>query len=303
MNRKNNTVATTIDPESDRTSWVILVILSVVWGCSFILIKKALAADFTTYQLASMRIAIAATAFTPFVIAQRKNINWSKWYIFLAVGLTGTGLPAFLFFAAQTKVSSSVAGLLNSLTPIWTLIFGVVLFNLKFTRNILLGLIVGFLGAGMLVLFGPARHVDGGGFYSLLILLASVCYAVSTNLVQSFFSDVKPIIISSLSFGMLGIPTIAYLLYSDVQSVFVNDPRAWTAFGYVALLSLVGTFLASILFYYLIQRTNALFASTVTYLMPIVALFWGIVDNEPVGFLHFMGLSMILVGVFITKKK
>ena len=285
----------------DKLSWGILIFLSLLWGCSFILIKKSLIA-FDPVQLGCLRLGISSIAFAPIVWWHRQSINWSKWPKFLAVGLTGSGLPAFLFSFAQTEISSSVAGLLNSLTPIWTLIIGIFIFRLNFNFKKLLGVFLGFVGAGTLILLGAEDELGGNASYAILIIIATLCYGSSVNMVQAFFSDTKPIVISSMSFFMIGLPAIVGLFCTDFLQVLTTDEHALYSLGAVTILSLLGTVLASILFYNLVQKTSAVFGSTVTYLMPIIALLWGIADGELITLLHLAGMITILVGVFITKK-
>ncbi|MBK9733978.1 MAG: EamA family transporter [Saprospiraceae bacterium] len=285
----------------DNTSWIFLIILSLVWGCSFILIKKALVA-FSPVQLACLRLGISAIAFTPLVWWHRKEIDWTQWPKFLAIGLTGSGIPAFLFFFAQTQISSSVAGLLNSLTPIWTLIIGIFIFKLKFNQMKLLGVLIGFLGAASLILLGSTDILGGNPWFAIFVVLGTLCYASSVNMVQAFFTGTKPIIISSMSFFLIGPPAIFYLIFSDFTKTLMTNGKAIQSLVAVSLLSIFGTVMSSILFYHLVQRTTAVFASTVTYLMPIIAMIWGFVDGETISILHFLGLGMILIGVYFTKK-
>ncbi|MBC7885614.1 MAG: EamA family transporter [Saprospiraceae bacterium] len=286
---------------ADNKSWAILIFLSLVWGCSFILIKKAMVA-FEPAQLACLRLTISAVAFTPFVLWHRKEIDWSKWMKFLAVGITGSGLPSFLFFIAQSQLSSSVAGLLNSLTPIWTLLIGIFIFRLNFERKKLLGVFIGFLGAASIVLLGSEDTIGGNPWFGIFVIIATICYGSSVNMVQAFFGQTKPIIISCVSFFLIGPPAMIYLALSDFSNTLMSNPQALQAFGAVAILSLFGTVLATILFYTLVQRTSAVFGSTVTYLMPAIAIFWGFIDGETISILHFAGMALILVGVYLTKK-
>jgi drug/metabolite transporter (DMT)-like permease len=284
-----------------QSHWGILIFLSVLWGCSFILIKKALIA-FDPVQLGCLRLGISSLAFAPLVWWHRKDIEWKMLPLFIAVGLTGSGLPAFLFAYAQTEVSSSLAGLLNSLTPIWTLIIGIFLFRLNFSNLKLIGVVIGFFGAGMLILMGNGGLSGGIQWQSLLIVAATICYGSSVNMVQAFFGHTKPVIISSMSFFVLGIPALIWLFTTDFLHVMAHDPQAKWSLGAVTILSLFGTVLASMIFYYLVQKTSAVFGSTVTYLMPVVALAWGILDGETISMLHIAGLCLILVGVYFTKK-
>jgi len=291
-----------IEGKIERNSWFILVFLSIIWGCSFILIKKSLIA-FTPVQLACLRITISSLAFTPVVWYHRKDIDWSFFFKFFLVGLTGSGIPAFLFFIAQTQVSSSVAGLLNSLTPIWTLVIGIFIFKTGFTKNRILGVALGFAGAVSLLLLGGEKYIGGNPYYGILIVLATICYGTSVNIVQTFFSKTKPIVISAVSFFTIGPIGLIYLLSTDFIELLTTNKDAGYALGAVTLLSLFGTVMASILFYHLVQKTNAVFASSVTFLMPIVALAWGVVDKEIIGIPHIIAMVMILSGVYLIKKR
>jgi drug/metabolite transporter (DMT)-like permease len=286
--------------KADKTSWGIMILLTIIWGFSFILIKKSLVA-FSPTQLASLRLAISSLTFSPVVYVYRKEIKWSDWKKFLAVGLTGSGIPAFLFFFAQTRISSSMAGLLNSLTPIWTLIISILLFGQPFHSKKMFGVLVGFAGASYLIFMGEHGIQGGAPLFASLVVFATLCYAMSVNMVQGFFGEVKPVIISSVSFFLLGPPAIIYLAFSDFPHVLVTHEAAPGALMTVAMLSLFGTVLASILFYHLVQRTSAVFGSTVTYLMPFSALLLGFLDGESVGFVHIAGMTTILLGVYITK--
>jgi drug/metabolite transporter (DMT)-like permease len=290
------------DQKVDRTSFIILFVLSVIWGCSFILIKKALIA-FEPTQAASMRLAISAMTFLPIIIFNRKEIDFSKWFKFLLVGLTGSGIPAFMFSIAQTKLASNVSGMLNSLTPLWTLIVGFLVFKISFSRTKLLGVFIGFLGALSLILL---NNKTGGGnenlWYAGLVVIATLCYGTSVNMVQAFFAGTKPVIISAMSFFLVGIPAIVYLALTNIVETITTHPDGFYSLGAVAILSVFGTVIASILFYYLVQKTSAIFASTVTYMMPFMAILVGVLDGEPFLLVHLIGMALILIGVYLSKK-
>lgn len=285
----------------DRSSFVLLFALSFIWGFSFILIKKALI-SFTPIQAASLRLAISSLTFLPIVYWHRRDIQWSKWLKFLLVGLTGSGIPAFMFSLAQTRLSSSVAGMLNSLTPIWTLLVGFLIFKIQFTKTKLIGVFVGFLGALSLILMNNKGGSNSNLWFSLLIVIATLCYGTSVNMVQAFFRGTKPIVISAMSFFLTGIPAVIYLIATDIGSVVQSQPHGYYSLGAVTLLSIFGTVLASIMFYYLVQKTSAIFASTVTYMMPFMAIVVGVMDGEPFMMMHLVGMALILVGVYLTKK-
>lgn len=285
----------------DKSAWITLIVLSLVWGCSFILIKKSLVA-FGPMQLACLRISISSLAFTPVVLWYWKEIDWKRWYKFLLVGISGSGLPAFLFFIAQTEISSSVSGLLNSLTPIWTLLIGIVVFKIPFNKMKAIGVLLGFVGAASLIILSKHSPSDGNQWYGLFIVAGTICYGTNVNMVQSFFKGIKPIIISSTSFFLIGPPAIVYLLLSDFTTTLATNDKALYSLGAVAILSLLGTVMSTVLFYNLVQKTSAVFGSTVTYLMPIVALAWGALDGESISIFHFFGMALILFGVYISKR-
>lgn len=285
----------------NRKDWLILIFLSLVWGCSFILIKKALI-TFDAPIVGALRIAISSIAFAPVVFNYRKEIDWTQWKKFLLIGLTGSGIPAFLFAYAQTEITSSVAGLLNSMTPIWTLIIGIILFKLRFNPLKMIGVILGFIGAVIIIIAAHDPKFGGNPMYGVLAIIATVCYALSVNMVQGFFRKTRPVLISAMSFFLIGPPVWIYLMFSDLKSQFLsNDYALFSLFSVVAL-SLLGTVMASILFYILVQRTSAVFGSMVTYLMPFIVIIWGFLDGEVITLLQLMGMGTILIGVYFTKK-
>lgn len=285
----------------DHTAWVLLGILSLIWGCSFILIKKALVA-FDPVQLTCLRLGISSLAFAPFVIYYRKEIEWKRLGNFFLVGMTGSGIPAFLFFKAQTHVSSSMAGVLNSMTPIWTLLLGGLFFNTGFSSQRTSGVLLGFSGAASLLWIQGGQDAQDNSWFGLLILCATLCYGLSVNMVQRYFHQTRPVIISAVSFFSIGIPALLYMITTDVAQVIQTHPDAVYSLVSVTTLSLFGTVIASIIFYSLVQRTNAVFGSTTTYFMPIVALGWGIADNETIGIIHFLSMGLILLGVYLIKR-
>lgn len=296
---------------SPTLGFAILILLSITWGASFILIKKGLLA-FTPMQVASLRIGIAGLAFLPIFLFNFKQIDWSKLQPLLIVGFAGSAIPALLFSLAQTQVSSSVAGVLNSMTPIFVLIQGVLFYGLILTRNKLLGVILGFSGASLLIV-GPAYFLpaveeviqveDKNEWYALLLILATYCYALSGNTIQKHFQKVSAVNLSAAAYCLVAPVGILYLLFSDFISILQTHPDAMTSLGAIVFLSLIGTVAASVLFFKLIQMTSALFASTVAFLIPIVAIIFGFIDGERVTIYHFLGMGMILFGVYITRKK
>lgn len=282
-------------------SYFILFVLSLVWGSSFILIKKALIA-FEPDDLACMRIAISALAFTPILILKRKKIPWKDWKLFLAVGLTGSGIPAFMYFIAQTNINSTVSGLLNSLTPIWTLIIGIIVFKNRMDMSKIAGVIIGFVGASLLILVGESEGSNANLWYGLFVVLGTLCYGMSGNLVKHYFQNVDSLIISATSFFLIGVPALIYLLFNGSLTSITWTSDHTYSFGAVLILSLFGTVLATIAFYKLIQETTAVFGSSVAYLMPLVAMGWGFLDGEPIGLVIVLSMLLILGGVYLIRK-
>lgn len=283
-------------------SWGILLLLSLVWGSSYILIKKSLVA-FTPEQVGCLRLSISAIAFLPVFLWHFKQIDWSKLKYLLIVGICGSGLPAVLFPLAQTEISSSVAGTLSSLTPLFTLVIGVLFFKAASAWAKLTGILVGLMGAILLIAFGEDAGIKGNLWYGLFILIGCVCYAISTNIVKEHLQDMASFKISAVAFFIVGIPCLIYLLTTNIVEIIRTHEHGWTSLGTVTLLALGGTLMATVLFFKLVQLTNPLFASLVSYLIPMIAMLLGAFDGEPITTLHFFGMGLILVGVYLTKGK
>ena len=220
----------------------------------------------------------------------------------MLVGLTGTGIPAFLFPFAQTHISSSLSGILNSLTPLSTLLLGVLVFKAPIMYNKLFGVLIGLVGAGLLILFGADGGLSGNLWYGLLIVLATICYGMSSNLVGFYLRDMSSLMISAVSFTIVGLPAIVLLFGTDFTAVLQTHPQGWECLGYITVLALFSTVLASVIFFRLIQWTNPLFASSISYLVPIVATFLGFWDGETISLFHFLGMGLILFGVYLARK-
>jgi drug/metabolite transporter (DMT)-like permease len=289
------------DSQPDLMSWIILVTLSLIWGSSYILIKKGLVV-YSSTEVACLRLAISALCFLPFLLYQFRKVDWSRWPFLVIVGLTGTAIPAFMFAIAQTEISSSMAGVLNSLVPLFTLVLGVLLFGAKARWLKLLGVLVGLAGAATLILFSREAGMEGNPWYGLLVIVGCICYAINSNTIAKYLKEMKSLIISATSFTIVGIPAFAYLFQTDVLSKLESTAGAWEALGYVALLSIMGTVLASLIFFQLIKRTTPVFASMISYLVPMVAVSWGFLDGEVISVIHFLGMGLILSGVYLVKQ-
>lgn len=288
--------------KSQRYTAIVFIALAIVWGSSFILIKKAIIA-FSPLEVAALRISLSAMAFLPFLIKFWSNIDWSKWKYFLLVGLTGSGIPAFLYPIGQTEISSSIAGILNSCTPIFTFLLGILLFRSKFVGLKFVGIIIGIIGAGVLIFYGKdPTDIGGNPLYTLFIIGGTICYGLNINIVKSIFQNIDPLKLSAVSFSMIGPPALLFLLVNGSFSNIDYSPELIQSAGAIVFLSIFGTVISTVLFFKLVQGTSAVFASSVAYIIPIVALFWGFLDGESIGLVHLLGMGLILTGVYLIRK-
>lgn len=283
-------------------SWSILILLGIVWGSSYILIKKGLV-SFNPIQLACLRVSLSGLAFFPMFAIYRKQIDWTNWKSLLIVGLAGTFVPAFLFAIAQTELSSAVTGALGSLSSLNTILVGVFVFGIYATKNEWKGILVGLIGALILVAFQKNSQIGGNIWNGLLVFLATACYGLSSNTIKAKLQNVNALALSAAAFILIVPLAILILPFIGIYEVMVTDDLAWKSLGYITVLSLAGTALASILFFYLVQITNPIFASTVSYLIPMVALFWGWIDGEFINTIQIAGMFIILLGVYLTRQK
>ena len=284
-----------------QLKWIILIALALIWGSSFILIKKGLD-GLNPFQLGSLRIIFCAVFLLIIGFNSLKSIALHQWKYIALTSLFGTFIPAYLFAIAQTKVSSSICSILNSLTPLNTLILGAIVFGLNFRRNQIFGIIIGLIGTVVLIFNGRAQGVSEDNSYSVFVLIATVCYATNVNLIKKYLSDMKPLSITTGNFLVTLVPAIFILYFTDF-SAKMNLQATQHAMFFVMILGIVGTGVANVIFYKLIQISSPIFASSVTYLIPVVAFLWGIFDNEMLTPLQFLGAFIILIGVYLSSKK
>jgi len=279
------------------SNWFILVLLSVIWGCSFIFMKKGLD-TFSWDVVASMRLSFSCIATLPILIFYHKKIKRSEIKYYAITGFFGSGLPAFCFTFAQTHIESGISGVLNSMTPVFVFILGVLFFGVRFEKLKLLGLIIALSGSVVLVIFDETESGQSNILYALPVFLATISYAISANSVKRFLQNAHPLAMGAVGFQMIGIPSIIYLLTTKfwLQS---EAPHFVLSVSSIAALSILGTVTASIVFYALIQRTDSIFGSLVSYLIPVVAIILGLLDGEKLLPYHFAGMLLILIGVYI----
>ncbi|NNM16024.1 MAG: DMT family transporter [Bacteroidia bacterium] len=284
------------------TAWLILVLLALTWGSSFILMKKGLLA-YPPEQMAAIRIAISFLSLAIIVLKDFKKLAKKYYKPLIITGLCGNGIPAFLFAFAQTVVSSSMAGILNSLTTAFTLVIGVVFFKANKSWLRTLGVFLGLAGAVAMVYLSSQQGIGNLSIYALMIVVATIGYAISVNVIRYKLRDLPSLQITAFAFSVVGLPSILYLFTTDCLDIFINHPMGRISFLYIALLGILGTATAVILFNHLIKISGAVFATTVTYLIPIVALIWGFVDGESPGYVQLISLGIILTGVYLIHKE
>lgn len=286
---------------TQKLKWLLLIALALIWGSSFILIKKGLLA-LNPFQLGSLRIIFCALFLLLVGFRNLVTIPLHQWKYIALTALFGTFIPAYLFAIAQTQISSSVSSILNSLTPLNTLIIGAVIFRLDFKRTQIIGVIIGFLGTTLLILNGAAHHPNQNYWYTILVLIASVCYATNVNLIKRYLSDLKPLTITTGNFAVMVLPAFLILSFTDFFSVVTHE-KVQHALIFVAVLGIIGTGVANVLFYKLIQISSPVFATSVTYLIPVVAFFWGLLDHEMLTPIQFIGALIVLIGVYLSSRK
>lgn len=282
-------------------NWIILGVLALTWGSSFILIKQGLV-SFTPYQVGALRLCFAGGILAIWGIPNLiKRIPRNKIPYVALAGFTGNFVPMFLFPIAQTQVSSSMAGILDSLVPLFILLFGALFFQLKGTKNQILGAIIGFVGAVILI-GGDGLTGENSFWHCMLIVLATALYGLNSLILTKYLNDIPSFQLSSSLFTIWLPPAIIILFLSGFHTTFEGTALQWQSLGFVAILGLIGTATAMILYYKLIQSTGPMFSSMVTYLMPIVSVFWGFIVGEKITWLHIVGFLLILSGVYLTQK-
>lgn len=292
--------------ENTLKNWGFLIVLALVWGSSFILIKRGLTV-FSPGELGAFRIVAAASFLLPISLTGVRRLTSVQIQNLILVGLVGSFIPAFLFAKAQTQLSSSLTGVLNALTPLFVVLVGAIFFKSKITRRNALGLAIAFVGVAVLVLvkegsgFGALSEINA---YAFFVILACTCYGFNLNLIKYRFVTLRPVEITAISL-LLVLPVALIYLMAGTQFAYKlsSVDGAWQALGYVAILGIVGTALALILFNMMVKTASPVFASSVTYLIPIVAILWGVWDGEVLLLGHYLGIAAVILGVWVGNRK
>ena len=281
---------------------ILLLILAVIWGTSYILIKKGLVV-FSPGEVAGLRVTMAGLILLPLALMKWKEIQVRHIHQLVASGMMAVFLPAFLFSTAQKHIDSSLAGILNTLSPIWTVIIGALAFKVSFKRAAVIGVLVGLAGTVVLMV---SRSGGGISFnlYGLLIVLACAFYGSNLNYIKFKITDLSSLAITSISVVLIAPFGALYLFgFTDFMTKMNSDPEAWRAFGFIKVLVFMSTAVANGIFNKLVKMTTPLFASTVTYFIPIVSVAWGLLDGEQLHFITFIVLGAILGGVYLANRK
>ena len=285
---------------SNVANWSIMILLAFIWGSSFILMKKGLHI-FSYTQVADLRMSLAWLSLLPLVWSQLKKTPAHFWIPLAVVGLFGNGIPAFLFTKAQTQLDSSLTGILNALVPLFTLLIAVFVFKIKVKWYNILGILIGLTGAIWLV--AGDGVVMKNAHYAWFVVVATICYAISLNTIKNYLGELNPIHITGLAFFFVGPPTLIHLFSTDFLEIMNTQEKAWSALGYIFILAVIGTSMAVAIFNKLVARTTAIFASSVTYLIPIFAIMWGVIDGEQIALQHILGTAIIFAGIYLVNKQ
>jgi drug/metabolite transporter (DMT)-like permease len=287
-------------------SWLLLLLLACIWGSSFILMKKGMYGPggspiFSAPQVASLRILLASLVLFPFALPHLKKLYYRKNLLpLLGVGLCGNLIPAFLFTYAETGISSGMAGMMNSFTPIFTLLVGLIIFRVPLKLIQLIGAAIGTAGIILLILLGKSNTLSGNTEHILAVVAATLLYGLSLNLIKQCLSEFSPIEITTLTFTSIFIPALGAFVYFGTPKVMMTHPEAGPAFLYISILGVIGTAMAVFLFNGIIKNSSALFASSVTYLIPIVAVIIGFYFSEEITWNQVGSMVIVLLGVFIV---
>ncbi len=283
---------------TDLKGWLVFILLAFVWGGSFVLIKKSLI-HFSAIEVASLRIAISAIAFMPIFLFSKVKFPKGKVLLITLVVFLGNGIPAFMFSLAETRLGSAVTGVLNSLTPIFALVTGVLFFGLKFKKHHLLGVILGCIGIAVLMIGEHDWYVSS---YVFFVVLGTFCYGLSANMVKKYCQDIHPFAITAIGFFSLGCCALALLGFTGGYTKMA-DTQVWIeSLMPMLVLALLCTVMANILFFWLLQRTTAVFGSSIAYAIPCMALIWGGLDGELISWFQLAGFVFIITAVYALRR-
>lgn len=282
--------------------WIYLVFLALIWGSSFILIKRSLL-GFTSLQVGGLRIVFASLLLFLLGFKSLKTLSKRDWKWIVVAGLCSSFFPPFFFAIAQTQMSSSITSILNSVAPLLTTMVGIALFGLALKGRQVLGVFIGLLGTIVLIAAGMEYNPNQNYWYSFFIIFSALGYAFNINIIKKNLAHLSPLAVTTASFGIAFFPALGLLIYSGVFIEFLDNSAMQQSVWYLLILALAGTALANILFNKLIKLSSPVFAASVTYLIPLVAVLWGFLDGEKINVLQLLGGLIILLGVWLVNRK
>ncbi|TMM59307.1 permease [Maribacter algarum] len=285
-----------------QKKWFYLVLLSFIWGSSFILIKKALI-GFTPLQLGGLRIVFASLTLFAFGFRSMSQIKSADWKWLIIAGFTSSFFPPFLFALAQTQLDSGITSIFNSIVPLMTTLVGIALFGAIISKRQVLGVFIGLFGTVALILAGMEFTPDQNYWYAIFILLSALGYAFNINIIKRHLAHLGPLSITTASFAVAFVPAIFLVSYSGFFGEITNNVQMHDTIWYLLALAILGTAWANILFNKLIHISSAVFAASVTYTIPLVAVLWGVWDGERINIYQLLGGAIILFGVWLVNKK
>lgn len=283
-------------------NWLLFIGLSFIWGSSFILIKGGLD-HLSAYQVASIRIISAGVVLLPVTLVSIRQIPKNKIFTIFMSGVLGSLLPAYLFCMAEEGIDSALAGTLNSLTPIFVIIAGALFFNAKTTPNKLWGIVIAFVGSLLLFFSQPDFSQNSNLLFILFVVLATMLYGFNVNMVHRHLSHIGSLKIAAVALSLNAIPALLVLFFTGYFQQDLMATGTLMSTGFSTLLGIFGTALASVLFYVLLKRAGAVFASMVTYGIPVIAIMWGIIYGEHIGMKQVASMFVILAGVWVANMK
>jgi len=283
--------------------WGLLIFLALIWGSSFILIKKGLVV-FSAGQVGALRIFTAAIVLIPMALPRLKTLSRRQWKWLFISGMIGSFAPAFLFAIAQTRLASGITGVLNALTPIFALLVGVFFFAGHLQKKDVVGILLGFSGTIILIIAGSGGALGNFNLYAFFVIAATLCYGFNLNIIKHRFSVLTPRLITSISLFLIAPIAAIYLFgFTDFINIMQVEEAAYISLLYISILGVIGTAFALIIFNKLVQMTSPVFTSFVTYLIPIIAIIWGLIDGEVLIWWHYVGIIFIITGVAFSNSK
>ena len=281
-------------------AWILLIVIALIWGSSFILIKRGLV-GLTPGELGALRIATAAIFILPVIFSRIRFVKKKQILYLFSVGLLGNLIPALLFAVAQTRLESAITGVLNGLVPLFTILVSIVFLKQKQNTKVFFGVFLGLIGTFILISGGQYFIFSNINPYAFLVIAATICYAFNLILIKRHLNDLHPITIACISLMLVGFFSIIYLLgFTNLFVRVLSDAETLKSVVYISILGLFGTAIGTIIFNKVLQLTSPLFTSTVTYLLPVVAVTWGIIDGERLYFYHYLGIIFIGTGVYFA---